>query len=419
MAGFMIPLPSITRATANWSLAVGFVLNCVSSCRSEVPPQSLPLPSCPTAAVVPSVPVEVIVPKAPPTPKCGLPEDLKRPEWPTVLSGTNEQELDPAPSETATLVLLPDTQYYTACRYPHLKNQANFIAQERERRHLIGAISLGDITDHNSDGQWTFARESLSVIPPEFPLLLTTGNHDTGSNGTTEDRESLLSKYFTESWARQSGALKELMTSGSIENAFYSLDAGQYQLGVLVLEWAPRRKTVEWANQVVTRYKNHRVIVATHAYLYDDGTRYDYATRGKTQRWNPLEYLSAKTTLAAEESFDGEMLWNSFVRRHGNIFLVVSGHVLNQGTARLTSRGDAGNVVHQLLADYQMLDEGGLGYLQLLEFYPDGKTLHMKTYSPSLGQFSYATGQDYRLEVEPPLFSVKNRVNVSTVGHQR
>jgi hypothetical protein len=82
----------------------------------------------------------------------------------------------------------------------------------------------------------------------------------------------------------------------------------------------------------------------------------------------------------------------------------VSGHVLGQGTGHQTSRGDAGNVVHQLLTNYQMLDEGGLGYLRLLELYPDGKTIHVKTFSPSLGLYSYAAGQDFRLTVEPPLF---------------
>jgi hypothetical protein len=170
-----------------------------------------------------------------------------------------------------------------------------------------------------------------------------------------------------------------------------------------MLEWSPRRDTVSWANQIVAKYRDHRIVVSTHAYLYEDSTRYDYATRKDDQLWNPLAYRTAKNDFAEDGSCDGEMLWNDLIRKHPNIFLVVSGHVLGQGAARLTSVGDSGNVVHQLLANYQMLDEGGLGYLRLLEFYPDHKTLHVKTYSPSLNVYSYAADQDFRLELSPPL----------------
>jgi hypothetical protein len=169
-----------------------------------------------------------------------------------------------------------------------------------------------------------------------------------------------------------------------------------------MLEWSPRRATVAWANEVLTRFRDHRVIVATHAYVYDDSTRYDRATR-PDQLWSPHDYGTAQGALAEDGNHDGEQLWNALVRRHAGIFLVVSGHVLGQGTGRLTSRGDRGNTVHQILVNYQMLDQGGLGYLRTFEIYPDGRTLHMKTYSPSLGLYSYAAEQDFRLTIEPPL----------------
>ncbi len=336
------------------------------------------------------------------TPPCGLPPGLSHPEWPRSLSATLDRERDLAPEGAVTFVLLPDTQYYSACRYPHLKNQAQWIAQQRAQRQILAAISLGDLTDHNSPEEWNFVRDALSPITSGFPLLLTTGNHDVGNNGTTDNRESQLSMYFDENWAKSSGALRVLMTPGHIENAFYSLQTGRFHLGVLMLEWSPRQVTVDWANQVLLRFKDHRVIIATHAYVYDDSTRYNRATR-PDQLWSPFDYGTGQGELVAEGSHDGEQLWNALVRRHPGVFLVVSGHVLGQGTGRLTSRGDAGNVVHQILVNYQMLDQGGLGYLRYFEIHPDGHTLHMKTHSPSLGQYCYAAEQDFRLEIEPPL----------------
>ena len=368
-------------------------------------------PVCSATAGTPNAPSAVAVPAPPKAPRCGLPSNIPEPEWPTTLSSTVGIERTPMPQDAATVVLIPDTQYYASCRYRHLLAQSTWIAQERTLRHILGAISLGDLTDHNTDDEWSFVKESFAPIGKGFPLMLTNGNHDTGSHGTCDSRDTLLSKYFDQDFAASSGALRAVKTPGNIENAFYSLrfdtpGKGSVKLGVLMLEWSPRKSTVDWANQVLTQHKDHRVIVATHAYLYNDGTRYDYATRERDQLWSPLEYLTARDKLGEDQNHDGEMLWNALIRRHPGIFLVVSGHVLGQGTGRLTSRGDAGNMVHQILVNYQMLDEGGLGYLRFFELYPDGRSLHMKTYSPSLGLYAYASDQDFRLEIEPPLFTV-------------
>ena len=55
---------------------------------------------------------------------------------------------------------------------------------------------------------------------------------------------------------------------------------------------------------------------------------------------------------------DGDSMWEKFVRKHKNIFLVMSGHVCTPAktevrhqlhrTGLLTSKGDHGNDVHQI-----------------------------------------------------------------------
>jgi hypothetical protein len=53
-----------------------------------------------------------------------------------------------------------------------------------------------------------------------------------------------------------------------------------------------------------------------------------------------------------DREYDGEMLWNALVRRHPGIFLVLCGHVGGSGTGQLASRGDGGNLVEQVLANF-------------------------------------------------------------------
>ena len=75
----------------------------------------------------------------------------------------------------------------------------------------------------------------------------------------------------------------------------------------------------------------------------------------------------------------------------------------NDGQGRLASRNDAGGIVHQLAVNYQTGNLGGEGYLRLLEFRPDGKTVQIKTYSPYLGTYLADPQNQYELELDPPM----------------
>jgi hypothetical protein len=181
---------------------------------------------------------------------------------------------------------------------------------------------------------------------------------------------------------------------------------------VLVLEWSPRTLVVEWARKSLAQFPHERLIFITHAYMYHDDTRYDWKGKGALQEWNPVAYGTAKKiptepaagdNLHPDGAWDGQMLWEGLLKDYSGLFLTLSGHVLGDGTGQLSSRGTAGNLVHQVLANYQMLDEGGLGYLRLLDFSADGTTLVMKTYSPSLRLYATAADQYFSLQIDPPL----------------
>ncbi|GAB3489633.1 hypothetical protein [Amycolatopsis cihanbeyliensis] len=77
----------------------------------------------------------------------------------------------------------------------------------------------------------------------------------------------------------------------------------------------------------------------------------------------------------------GRRLWDTVVRRYPNMMFVFSGHYVNAG--RIVERGDAGNTVYQLQADYQSYtDRERNGYLRILEFDPAANRVDVSTYSP-------------------------------------
>lgn len=88
----------------------------------------------------------------------------------------------------------------------------------------------------------------------------------------------------------------------------------------------------------------------------------------------------------------GEQIFQKLVKPAKNIRLVVCGHVCkpNNWEASVgfsTDKNDAGKTVYQMVFNTQAIGggfsgNGGDGWLRLLEFLPDGKTVKAKTFSP-------------------------------------
>ena len=92
----------------------------------------------------------------------------------------------------------------------------------------------------------------------------------------------------------------------------------------------------------------------------------------------------------------GEDIWQKLVKITPNIKLVICGHVatpdekFESAAGFRTDKNDAGNTVVQMMFNTQaigggMSGNGGDGWLRILEFMPDGKTVDVVTYSPLFG----------------------------------
>ena len=196
---------------------------------------------------------------------------------------------------------------------------------------------------------------------------------------------------------------------GKTDNSYHTFNAGGKDWLVLALEFGPRDAVVQWANQVVEAHPDHEAILVTHAYMYFDDTIYDWATKGSSQQWNPHSYGIENQPGGVN---DGQELWDELVKGHDNFRFVFNGHVLGDGIGRRATLGDAGNVVHQILANYQINTEGGQGDMRLLEFKPDGETVVVRTYSPSLDRYDTAPDQEFTLNMNqlpppPPVLAAR------------
>jgi len=300
-------------------------------------------------------------------------------------------------AEDFSVVVLPDTQIY-AWKFPEfLPAQTRWIVENRAKYNIKYVLHVGDVVEHNNEKEWKIAREALSLLDGKVPYAIALGNHDIGPGGSSKTRDTLFGEYFPlkeiRKWESFGGVYDREPDKG--ENMYHLFRAGGRQWLALVLEFGPRDDVLRWAGEVVARHPECPVLLITHAYLHNDGRRYDRAT--PDQDYPPQDYPIAGDRAGLNT---GEDIWRKLVSKNRNLVMVISGHVCV--AARLTSRGDAGNRVHQMVVDYQNQERGGNGWLRLLQFSEGGRTVHVRDYSPVLDEWSDRPDRRFDLHLDLP-----------------
>lgn len=300
-----------------------------------------------------------------------------------------------------TIVVLPDTQHYSE-KFPETYlAQTKWIVDNKQARNISSVLHLGDITNHNRTGEWENAVQAMRQLDGHVPYFMVPGNHDYSENGVCRDRTTQLNEYFP------IGNFKDLPTFGGVydkepdrvENSFHLFEAAGRKFLVLGLEFGPRKDVLRWANEVVGQHKNRCVILITHAFVYYNETRYDWKKYGDKQNWNPHAYGVAKST--EDDVSDGQEIWDGLISRHENFILTLNGHVLGDGLGRVSTATPRGRVIHQMLVNFQMRPRGGDGWLRLLEFRPDGKTVQVYDYSPTRGERNESNQNQFVITIPP------------------
>jgi hypothetical protein len=311
---------------------------------------------------------------------------------PGIVVAESQAPLAPSPDAAWSMVVFPDTQNYSksSINLPIFSQLTNWVKDNRDAYGIKLVLQEGDIVNQNSqvtptsgdqtaNQQWANARAAMSVLDGYVPYIMAAGNHDLGTT-SAQTRDTQFNDYF-KPWQNslvdpaQGGILKGQYVGGELENSYFELTAPDGRnLLVFSLEFWPRQEVVDWANSVAERaeFENHTAVLLTHSYL----------------NWNNQRMNADPSTYGVGgDSHDGEQLWHELVKLHGSFEMTFSGHVGGDGVGYLRSLGVDGNPVHQMMINSQFETNGGNGWLRLLEFLEDGKTVRVRTYSPFLGVY--------------------------------
>lgn len=286
-----------------------------------------------------------------------------------------------------TFVILPDTQIYSL-QYPAIYTcQTTWIAEHKEALKLAFVLHEGDITHTRTEQEWINASASMDILDAaDVPYAIVMGNHDLVNEAPRN--ASFFNAYFPVSRFTSRPTFGGVYEPGHMENCWHTFTAGGTDWLILALEFGPRDAVLNWANSIIENHPRHRIILLTHAYMYNDNTRL-----GEGDSWNPNTYVYCGSHDCTCN--DGEELWNNFVKLHKNMTFVFSGHVLRNGTGKRIDAGVNGNLVYQMLANYQMNTNGGDGFLRIVKCFPESGNVTVESYSPYTDQYKTADDQQF------------------------
>lgn len=308
-----------------------------------------------------------------------------------------------------TVVVLPDTQYYSSSLNggtPAMFDaQTQWIVNNQKSLNIAYVAHLGDLVQNGDNGgntsEWTVADGAMKNLESaNIPYGVHPGNHDEGSTGSDDGDISytvLYNQYFGVS--RFTGRPYYGGNYGANNNNHYDLfSAGGMNFIVFYFAYdynsdgstgSDLPTVLAWANGVLQQYSDRHAILVSH-YMMGNG--------------NP-----------ANLSVQGGQITNT-LGVNPNVFLTLAGHYNTlPGEGQRTSVV-SGNTVQGLMSDYQDQPNGGNGWLRIMTFSPANNQISVQTYSPVLNQYMTDAGSQFTVPWNMPNSGYTNLGSVSNVA---
>ncbi len=288
-----------------------------------------------------------------------------------------------APGRDFTLVVLPDTQFYSAALRggtPEMFTaQTQWIVDNQAARNIPYVAHLGDCVNlGSSTTEWGRADAALRLLENPvttgwldgIPFGLAVGNNDQSPKNTPDGNTTKLYNQYFGTTRFQARNYHGGRFTNNHDNHFQLFSASGLDFIVIYLEYdqTPDSTILHWADNLLKTYSQRRGIVVSH-YLMDE---------------------------EAVFSPQGQAAYDT-LKNNPNLFLMLGGHITGESRRQDVFQGRR---VHTLLSDYQNLANGGNGWLRLLEFSPANNQIRVKTFSPVLNQFETDSDSQFSLSYD-------------------
>lgn len=279
-----------------------------------------------------------------------------------------------------TVVLIPDTQYYTdpdANYHPggkvaHLQEQMNWIKTNVNSQNIAYVGGLGDVTNHASNlTEWANAKTCYNTLhnytytnndgitKTGIPYGLAVGNHDQEpySSPTPAGNSTLNynNNFGTAAFSGKTWYGGHYGTNNDSHYDLFSVGTGSSKTDFIVLYAEYDANNYDWAgvnawlNTTLATYSDRKAIIICHS-LVNNGAFHQ----------------------------QGSPIYNA-IKARTNVFMMYSGHLTQENWRKDTYNG---NTIRSYVANYQGEINGGDGFMRVLKFHLGNNTIYTRSISP-------------------------------------
>jgi len=259
--------------------------------------------------------------------------------------------------EPYTIVVLPDTQSYLnrdfGGRDQYFADQVDWAIAEQANRNIVFVSHVGDVVERSQDQtEWNLARPIFDRLHDSgIPFGVAAGNHDMLFDVTSPAFDSVLpaSRFAGDSWYgggfENNKSSYQVVSEGADDLLF---------LHIRFLRYGSMEATLDWAQQVLSDHPDHLAFVTIHEFGGADGNVISFNRRFRDEVLSPA----------------------------CNVVAVFSGHIHEQARGAFTDQ--CGRSVPYMLSNYQHWEDGGQGFMRVIDVDPQTMTLDVTSYSPTL-----------------------------------
>ena len=291
-----------------------------------------------------------------------------------VLVASVSYPADAQQAEPLTVIVLPDTQNYVTsdAGTVYFQAQIDWVLAERTSRNIVFVSHEGDVANSPTDvAQWQRADGVLATFDSaDMPYGIAPGNHDMEPGGAAPQYDALfgVDRFVAKSWF--GGGYEPTGTRASYQTvSAEGVDLLFVHVRHLLSTYGDNTAVHAWVKQVLEDHPSHLAFVTTHEFTHPDGS-----------------------VIMPE--------LQTVVEGVCNVAAVFSGHRF--GAAHGTVNDRCGRPVLHVLTNYQNIENGGNGFLRVLEIDPSTLATALSVYSPALDQNLVGPAEDFSYGLAAP-----------------
>lgn len=255
---------------------------------------------------------------------------------------------NPFEANDYTFAVIPDPQMVSHHRKDLMHYLGDYILANYEEQKIKWAFCVGDNADASGDwdNEFKCISDELYRLDGKVRFVTTPGNHDYDDNCKETRNLTWYNKYYSQERLSQYEDFGGVYQENNTQNSYYLTETEGVKYLIMSIEFGADDGVLEWANKIASFYPDRRIIVITHGYLSNDG---ELLSEEKAHA--PTSYgWKGKVGIN-----DGDEIYNEFIKKHENMFMVLCGHIPVDDITYREDLGENGNVIMSFLIDGQGL----------------------------------------------------------------